>query len=113
VATLTRQLERVERAAQGARIGLELHAVRLEQELERIRARLAWRALGDQAKQLLLPPGSRRRAVVERVLAYAGRGATGNELLPEVYRQTARPVLTVDSTPLDAPADGRVEPPLA
>ena len=68
VVVLRRQLDQVEQAARGARIGLDIQAVRLERELERIRARLAVKVLGG-AKELLLPPGSVRRAVYDRVLA--------------------------------------------
>ena len=66
----------------------------------------------DQAKQLLLPPGSWRRALYERVRVYTAREAT--EILTQNYRPAARPFtvqsMTVPHGPL---ADGIIEPPRA
>jgi chromosome segregation ATPase len=116
VAVLERQLDRAERAAQAARVGLELHAMRLDQELDHFRTRLAFKMLGryDQAKQLLLPPGSRRRALYERVLTYTSLGTGESE--PTLYQPSPRSgLVTLQSGAVIHPASPGIiiDPPRA
>jgi uncharacterized protein (DUF3084 family) len=77
VSHLEEELDKLQRAARFLRHGLEGHASHLESELGRIRSSLAFRVAGrcEQAKGLLLPEGSRRRAVFERVMAFARNSA--------------------------------------
>ena len=86
---LEHALDQAERTADGVRVGLEVQTARLERELSRMRGSMVWRFLDryDRAAQRLLPPGSRRRAMFERVVGPSGLLPAG----PGGERQLAGP----------------------
>ena len=102
---LRRDLEQAERLAGGLRMGLEINAARMEQELDSMRGHVVWRLLGqyDRAAQLLLPAGSRRRAVLEKVLGPAWREPAGRDVQRPVQTLLRRrPTTLITSAPTTA-----------
>ena len=79
---LEQKLEQAERVVNGIRVGMEVQTARMEHELERLRGRAVWRLLGryDRAAQLLMPAGSRRRELFDRVIGQGWREPAGQDV---------------------------------